>query len=249
MTSGILSLISLGPGDLRQMTPAAQAALQRSDLVIGYQVYLDLVQPLLNPAQKQLASPIGHELKRAGQAIDLAASGHYVAVVSSGDIGIYAMASPIFEQLRRRGGVEPAIEVEVYPGVSAIQAAAARLGAPLGHDFCTISLSDLLTPWPGHRAPAAGRSLGRFRHRLLQSTQPEARLAVTGGYRDSAGLPLPNYAGRHCPQRHPAHRADHLDDAGRVGPNSGRYVYPGPGWQQPEFFERRVDGHAAWLCK
>jgi precorrin-3B C17-methyltransferase/precorrin-6Y C5,15-methyltransferase (decarboxylating) CbiT subunit len=130
------------------MTPAAQQALHAAQIILGYQVYIDLVQPLLSPDQQVIPSPIGHEIERAELAVDLATSGRAVAMISSGDIGIYAMAGPVFEVLRQQGwtGLNP--PVEVFPGVSAIQAAAARLGAPLGHDFCTISLSDLLTPWP-----------------------------------------------------------------------------------------------------
>ncbi len=143
----MLSLISLGPGDLGQITSAAQRALQAAQVILGYQVYIDLVRPLLSPEQQVRPSPIGHEVERAELAVDLATSGQSVAMLSSGDIGIYAMASPVFEVLRRRGWTGDDPPVEVFPGVSAIQAAAARLGAPLGHDFCTISLSDLLTPW------------------------------------------------------------------------------------------------------
>jgi cobalt-precorrin 5A hydrolase/precorrin-3B C17-methyltransferase len=102
---------------------------------------------LLSPVQQIVASPLGSEMARAEQAIDLAAGGRRVALISSGDIGIYAMAGPVFEALRRRGWQGAAPELEVFPGVSAVQAVAARLGAPIGHDFCTISLSDLLTPW------------------------------------------------------------------------------------------------------
>ncbi|MBE7552984.1 MAG: precorrin-3B C(17)-methyltransferase [Anaerolineales bacterium] len=144
----LLSLIGIGPGDLQQMTVAAQTALHAAETVIGYEVYIELVRPVLRPDQEIVVSPIGSELERAQQAVDVAVSGRHVALISSGDIGIYAMASPVFEVLRRRGwpGHDP--EVEVFPGISAVQAAAARLGAPLGHDFCTISLSDLLTPWP-----------------------------------------------------------------------------------------------------
>ncbi len=144
----LLSLIGIGPGDLQQMTLTAQTALRAAEIVIGYEVYIELVRPMLRPEQQIVISPIGSEMERAQQAVDLAVSGQHVALISSGDIGIYAMASPVFEVLRQRGwsGQEP--EVEVFPGISAVQAAAARLGAPLGHDFCTISLSDLLTPWP-----------------------------------------------------------------------------------------------------
>jgi cobalt-precorrin 5A hydrolase/precorrin-3B C17-methyltransferase len=117
-------------------------------VVIAYEVYIELARPLLKATQEIMISPIGQELQRAGQAIDMAVAGRSVALLSSGDIGIYAMGAPIFELLRQRGWTGETPEVVVYPGVSAIQAVAARLGAPLGHDFCTISLSDLLTPWP-----------------------------------------------------------------------------------------------------
>ena len=123
---GVLALVSLGPGDFLQMTGAAQAALQTAEVVIGYQVYIDSIRPLLSEEQEIISSPIGQELERAGQAIELAAAGRRVAMISSGDIGIYAMASPVFDLLQEQGwsGRQPV--VEVYPGVSAIQAAAAR---------------------------------------------------------------------------------------------------------------------------
>jgi cobalt-precorrin 5A hydrolase/precorrin-3B C17-methyltransferase len=143
-----LALIGIGPGDLEQMTLAAQMALRNAEVVLGYQVYLDLVLTLLKPSQEVIPSPIGDEMSRANQAIELAAAGKQVALISSGDIGIYAMASPVFELLRQRDWPGYGPEVQVYPGISAVQATAAKLGAPLGHDFCTISLSDLLTPWP-----------------------------------------------------------------------------------------------------
>lgn len=143
-----LSLVGIGPGDLQQLTLAAQSALRAAEVVIGYQVYIDLIRPLLQPEQEILSSPIGDELARAEQAVELAAAGRRVAMISSGDIGIYAMASPVFEILRRRNWLGQNPAVEIFPGISAVQAVAARIGAPLGHDFCTISLSDLLTPWP-----------------------------------------------------------------------------------------------------
>ncbi len=145
---GLLSLVGIGPGDLQQMTLAAQTALRTADVVIGYGVYIDLVRPVLRPEQEILIRPMGSEMERAQEAIDLAAAGRRVALISSGDISIYAMTSPVFEVLRQRDWPGQSPEVEVFPGISAVQAAAARLGAPLGHDFCVISLSDLLTPWP-----------------------------------------------------------------------------------------------------
>ena len=156
--TGLLSLVSLGPGDFQQMTLAAQTAFQAAEVVIGYQVYIDFIRPLLSAEQEIIISPIGSEVERAEQAIKLAVAGQHVAMISSGDIGIYAMSSPVFELLKKKAPNTP--EVQVYPGVSAIQAAAAKLGAPLGHDFCTISLSDLLTPWKiiERRLEAAARA-------------------------------------------------------------------------------------------
>lgn len=148
LPQGLLSLISIGPGDPQQITLAAQTALRAADTVIGYKVYIDLVHSVLRPEQEVLFRPMGSEMDRAQEAIDLAASGRCVALISSGDINVYAMASPVFELLRQREWAGQSPEVEVYPGISAIQAAAARLGAALGHDFCAISLSNLLTPWP-----------------------------------------------------------------------------------------------------
>jgi cobalt-precorrin 5A hydrolase/precorrin-3B C17-methyltransferase len=127
------------------MTLAAREALKAADVVIGYQTYIDQVRPLLSPQQEIIARPMQSELERARQALDSAAAGRRVALISSGDIGMYAMAGPVFELLHQRS--EPAPEVRVLPGVSAFQAAAARMGAAINHDLCTISLSDLLTPW------------------------------------------------------------------------------------------------------
>ncbi len=139
---GHLALIGSGPGDLAQFTPAARHALSQADVVLGYQLYLDLLQPLARPGQVWLASQITQEVQRAEAAIALAQTGLRVAMVSSGDCGIYGMAGLVLERLN-----EP-LAVDVYPGITALQAAAARVGAPLMHDFCAISLSDLLTPWP-----------------------------------------------------------------------------------------------------
>jgi cobalt-precorrin 5A hydrolase/precorrin-3B C17-methyltransferase len=146
--TGRLTLIGIGPGSLDQLTIAAREALQSAELITGYQVYIDLVRPLLAPHQELIVTPaMGDELGRARQAIELAKSGRRVALISSGDIGIYAMAGPVFEQLGAAGWTSDDPAVKVLPGISAFQALAARLGAPISHDFCLISLSDLLTPW------------------------------------------------------------------------------------------------------
>lgn len=144
---GTLYLIGTGPGDLSQLTGAARQALSRCDAVVGYHLYLDLLQPLQHPNQQFFGSPITQEVQRAQQAISLACRGLTVGVVSSGDCGIYAMGGLVLECLTQADwdGEHPA--VEVFPGITALQALASRVGAPLMHDFCAISLSNLLTPW------------------------------------------------------------------------------------------------------
>lgn len=145
--SGQLYLIGTGPGDINQITPAARAAITEADVILGYGLYLDLIHSLQRPGQIIERYAITEEKKRAERAISLANWGLNVAMVSSGDAGIYGMAGLVFEELTTENwdGKTPA--VEVFPGITAMQAAAAKIGAPLMHDFCAISLSDLLTPW------------------------------------------------------------------------------------------------------
>lgn len=146
-------VIGLGPGEPRHMTLAAGEALRAADAIVGYTAYLDLLQPLQLRAEL-FGSPIGKEAERAEQTLELARAGRKVALVSSGDAGVYGMASVLME----KAGAD--VTVEVIPGVTAATAAAALLGAPLGHDFACISLSDLLTPWEviERRLEAAGES-------------------------------------------------------------------------------------------
>ncbi|MEL6601646.1 MAG: precorrin-3B C(17)-methyltransferase [Cyanobacteria bacterium J06614_10] len=145
---GKLHLVGTGPGSQNQITPAAKAAISSADVVIGYKLYVDLVRSLLRPGQIVEGLPITQERQRAERAIALASWGLTVAVISSGDCGIYGMAGLVLEQLQATGWDGQTPEVQVFPGVSALQSAASRVGAPLMHDFCAISLSDLLTPWP-----------------------------------------------------------------------------------------------------
>jgi cobalt-precorrin 5A hydrolase/precorrin-3B C17-methyltransferase len=145
--TGSLLLVGTGPGQLEQMTPAAQTAVSAADAVIGYSLYIQLISPLLQPAQIVEALPITQELKRAQRAIELAQWGLTVAVVSSGDCGIYGMAGLVLEELQAQGWDGKTPSMQLFPGITALQAAAARVGTPLMHDFCAISLSDLLTPW------------------------------------------------------------------------------------------------------
>ena len=149
--SGCLWVVGLGPGGVDYLTPAAREAIAGAEVVAGYKAYLRLAQPVLSPGQEVLASGMTKELERAGQAMDLALAGRRVALISSGDPGIYAMAAVVYEEARNRGlgfGAGPGeLDLRVIPGVPAVTAAAALLGAPLSHDFCCISLSDRLTPW------------------------------------------------------------------------------------------------------
>ncbi|HXQ19269.1 MAG TPA: precorrin-3B C(17)-methyltransferase [Acidimicrobiales bacterium] len=144
--AGGLSVVGLGPGGAEHRTPAAERAVRHADTVIGYQPYVEQCADLLTPGQEVLALPIGAELDRARVALERAAAGARVALVCSGDAGIYAMASPVLELAATRPDFA-AVDVVVVPGVTAGLAAAAVLGAPLGHDHLVVSLSDLLTPW------------------------------------------------------------------------------------------------------
>ena len=144
---GRLHLVGIGPGALEHITPAARAAIAQADAIVGYHLYLDLIAPLISPQQIVRASPITQEIQRAETAISLARRGLSVAVISSGDCGIYGMAGLVMEQLATSNWDGQSPQVEVIPGITALQAAAARVGTPLMHDFCAISLSDLLTPW------------------------------------------------------------------------------------------------------
>jgi cobalt-precorrin 5A hydrolase / precorrin-3B C17-methyltransferase len=145
--TGKLYLVGTGPGNLEQITPAAKTAIIEADVVIGYSLYTDLIKPLQRPGQIIESSPITQEQQRAKRAIELARWGLTVAVVSSGDCGIYGMAGLVLEELQATGWNGKTPQVQIFPGISALQSAASRVGAPLMHDFCAISLSDLLTPW------------------------------------------------------------------------------------------------------
>lgn len=147
--SGALVLVGIGPGDPALLTRRAEAILRKAEAVFGYSLYLDLLRPLL-PDLDYRPSAITQEEARARAAVDLALSGRRVALVGSGDAGVYGLAGLALEILEARDAAD--LPVEVVPGVTAALSAAALLGAPLGHDFCAISLSHLLTPWATIRA-------------------------------------------------------------------------------------------------
>jgi cobalt-precorrin 5A hydrolase/precorrin-3B C17-methyltransferase len=194
---GRLAVVGIGPGDAGGRTADADAAIDAATDLVGYRLYLDLLGPVA--AGKALHTfDLGEEEVRVRAALALAAEGRNVALVSSGDAGIYAMGSLVFELIERSGNEGWArVEVLGVPGISAMQVAAARLGAPLGHDFCAISLSDLLTPWPAIeqrlKAAAGGdfvvalynpvsrrrrTQLGAARDILLAARAPETPVAI-----------------------------------------------------------------------
>ncbi|MDJ0660892.1 MAG: precorrin-3B C(17)-methyltransferase [Crocosphaera sp.] len=159
---GKIYLVGMGPGSLEQITPAAKMAINKADVIIGYSLYLDLIKPLQRPEQIVESLPITKEKERAQRAIELAIWGLSVAVISSGDCGIYGMAGLVLEELKNNQWDGNYPSIEVFPGITALQAAAARVGTPLMHDFCAISLSDLLTPWDVIKKRLTAAAMGDF---------------------------------------------------------------------------------------
>ena len=183
---GRLAIVGLGPGARDLMTPRAVAELRRASVVVGLDQYVDQVRDLLRPGTRILASGLGQEEERARAAVDEARAGHAVALVGSGDAGVYAMASPALEE------ADGTIDVVGVPGVTAGLAAAAVLGAPLGHDHVYLSLSDLHTPWPviekRVRAAAEGDLVVLFYNPRSRARhwQLEAVLKTLAGHRPPA---------------------------------------------------------------
>lgn len=135
-------VVGLGPGGEAYLTGQARAALASAEVLCGYTVYVDLVKPLF-PDKETFTTPMRKELDRCRWALETASQGRSVALVCSGDAGVYGMAAPLLELAPEF----PNVEIEIVPGVTAALSGAAALGAPIGHDFCVVSLSDLLTPW------------------------------------------------------------------------------------------------------
>jgi precorrin-3B C17-methyltransferase len=144
---GRLAVVGLGPGPPGWRSPEASARLKSATDLVGYGPYLDQVGAL-DPEPRRHASDNREELDRADHAFALAAEGRDVVVVSSGDPGVFAMATAVLERLETRTTLgAPSVDVTIVPGITAASAAASRVGAPLGHDFCCLSLSDVRKPW------------------------------------------------------------------------------------------------------
>ncbi|MDQ0392500.1 precorrin-3B C(17)-methyltransferase [Labrys monachus] len=157
--SGRVMVVGLGPGPAKWLTPEAAELLAQATDIVGYGPYVDRVPP--GPARRH-ASDNRVEIDRARHALALAAGGAQVAVVSGGDPGVFAMAAAIFEAVEAGEPAWRDLDIVVAPGVTAVLAAAARVGAPLGHDFCVISLSDNLKPWPVIEKRLAAAADGDF---------------------------------------------------------------------------------------
>ena len=211
--NGTLYLVGLGPGAPSLLAPGAVAALQEAEVVVGFRGYMDQIASLT--ASKEVVSmELGQELERASRAVALAYDGGSVAVVSSGDAGVYGMAGPVFRVLTDRNwdGESPA--VVTIPGVSALQSAASLLGSPLMQDFCAISLSNLLTPWETIQRRLEAASMGDFvvalynprsrrrdwqlleaRRILLEHREPDTPVGlVREAYRDDQRIVLTDLA-------------------------------------------------------
>lgn len=158
--SGWVRVVSLGAGPAHWLTPEAHAALHSATDIIGYTPYVAAVPDSVTA--KRHPSDNGVEVERASMALHMAANGARVAIVSGGDAGIFGMASAVFEALEQGDETWKQLDIEVLPGISAMLAAAARIGAPLGHDFCVISLSDYLKPWPVIEKRLRAASAGDF---------------------------------------------------------------------------------------
>jgi cobalt-precorrin 5A hydrolase/precorrin-3B C17-methyltransferase len=201
---GRLFLVSLGPGDGALIPPLAREALAASELVVGLGQYVERIRHLLRPGTRLSTPPLGSELERAKQALTEARAGGSVALVSGGDVGVYAMASPALEL------ADDNVEVTVVPGITAAQAAASLLGSPLGHDHCSISLSDLLTPWEvirervrataeadfvvslyNPRSQGRDWQLGKAREILLEHRSPDTPVGIVkDAYREGQKVNL-----------------------------------------------------------
>lgn len=141
---GKIIVAGIGPGSPQDITPAVLDAVREADVIVGYQYYFQFIQQFVRPGCECIDTGMKKERQRAEQAFELAEQGKTVVVISSGDAGIYGMTPLIYEMQKQR---QSAIEIESLPGISAFQKAASLLGAPIGHDTCIISLSDLMTPW------------------------------------------------------------------------------------------------------
>ncbi len=218
--AGTVAVVGLGPGDTDWMTPQSRRELAAATDLIGYGPYLDRIRP--RDGQRRHPSDNTDEPARARLACTLAEEGRAVAVVSSGDPGVFAMATAVLEEAKQW----PGVQVRVIPAMTAAQAVASRVGAPLGHDYAVISLSDRLKPWDviAARLTAAAQA-----DLVLAIYNPASKTPHLAGRRDAgsaAGAPRPGHSGGDRPRRvRPAGRGEG-GAAGRPRPRRGRHAVP-----------------------
>ena len=205
----------IGPGSEQDITPAVLEAVREADVVVGYKYYFRFIQPYLHPETECIDTGMKRERTRAEQAFELAEQGKTVCVISSGDAGIYGMTPLIYEMKRERNSN---VEVIALPGISAFQKAASLLGAPVGHDFCVISLSDLMTPWE------------RIERRIcIQSEKRRAVLATLSIERAvSRRRTRSGDSGRLCTPGRTGRTGSASDDTRRFQSRRSGYVYGHP---------------------
>jgi len=155
-----ITIAGIGPGDQRFVLPLVQHAISEATVIIGYDYYFQFINTFIAPDTEKIAMPLGKEEERGAVAIEKAKLGHRVLVIGSGDASIYSMASIVYEMVSKEPDQD--IELETLPGISAFLAAGSKLGAPLGHDFCCISLSDLMTPWNTIEKRIKAAAIGDF---------------------------------------------------------------------------------------
>ena len=235
-------VVGLGPGGEEFMTAQARAAMERADVLCGYTVYVDLVKHLY-PGKETYVTPMTRELERCRWALETAAAGRTVAMVCSGDAGVYGMAGPLLQLAGEYGGAE----VEVVPGVTSALSGAAVLGAPLMHDFCVISLSDLLTPWEQIERRLALAAAGDFSICLYNPSSKKAGGLSAPRLRYPAAGKKPGHCLRLGAQHRPGGPAAPPADAGPAAGRAGGYVHHSVHRRGNDAGRGGPHGHAAGL--
>ena len=237
----VVFVVGLGPGDPRFLTAQAQSALTQAEVLCGYTVYLDLVRPYF-PDKLYYSTGMTREIDRCRWALETARSGRAVALVCSGDAGVYGMASPLLELAEHF----PDVTVEVVPGLTAALSGGAVLGAPLAHDFCVLSLSDRLTPWEVIERRLAAAAMGDFCIALYNPSskgRPDylaraVRILLANGKAPGTVCGIVRNIGREGAGKP-------RSDAGCAGNHPGGYVHHRVCRQRPDPPVERADGHAA----
>lgn len=222
MNNGKIYVAGIGPGSEEDITPAVRTAIADSDVVIGYKYYFGFIQEIIGSHAKCVDTGMKKEQDRAAEAFRQAQNGKTVCVISSGDAGIYGMAPLILEMKKE---LNSDIEIEILPGISAFQKGAALLGAPIGHDFCIISLSDLMTPWEKIEKRIAAAAAADF-VTAIYNPKSEGRYWQLHRLKEIfLEYRQPGKPGRVCPSSRQNGTKDKNNYPYRFRPGRGRHVY------------------------